>query len=243
MRHMLYGQCDLCADETQWIFILGTGRSGSTTVLDMVNSIPGVDLNGENDGMMTDLRHIYTKLDTLQSNRGDAWQHHDVDFHELLCDVQEVVRTSLGFDQSQVWAAGFKEIRHHDIEGLNFFRKAFPCARFIVNYRQNITEQLESQTALGWENADFGTMSEHTQHLKEWAERNNDVTHLLPLEEFNVESFNQLLPFLGVSNCTFTEVVHANEAQGYGQDRPTASMDGTCVFANSAHEAHQFIHL
>eukprot|EP00971_Amphidinium_carterae_P121010 2397306-Amphidinium_carterae.1 len=79
----------------------------------MVNSIPGVDLNGENDGIMNDLSAIYKKLHKVQHTKADAWQHHGVDFHELLCDFQQVVRTTLGFDQSQVWAAGFKEIRHH----------------------------------------------------------------------------------------------------------------------------------
>eukprot|EP00403_Amphidinium_massartii_P044564 CAMPEP_0178459736 /NCGR_PEP_ID=MMETSP0689_2-20121128/48302_1 /TAXON_ID=160604 /ORGANISM="Amphidinium massartii, Strain CS-259" /LENGTH=272 /DNA_ID=CAMNT_0020086259 /DNA_START=126 /DNA_END=944 /DNA_ORIENTATION=- len=239
-----FGQCDLCADDVQWVFILGTGRSGSTTILDMMNSIPGVDVNGENDGLMTDLRHIYAKLDALQSIKADAWKHHDVDFDELLCDVQQVVRTSLGFDPSRVWAAGFKEVRHHEIEDLDFFRKAFPCARFIVNYRKNITTQLESQEALGWENTDFEIISEHTRHLKAWAELNSDVTLQLPLEDFSVDTFNQVLPFLGVSNCTFTEVLHANQAYSYGQSRPVAEMDGSCSLPNSFidSEAHHFIH-
>mmetsp|Transcript_8251 Transcript_8251/g.10770 ORF Transcript_8251/g.10770 Transcript_8251/m.10770 type:complete len:149 (-) Transcript_8251:1950-2396(-) len=39
--------CDLCHDY-DWVFILGTGRSGSTTILSMINSIPGFYLAGEN---------------------------------------------------------------------------------------------------------------------------------------------------------------------------------------------------
>jgi hypothetical protein len=33
-------KCDLCAD--QWMFIISTGRSGSTSIFSMLNLIPGV---------------------------------------------------------------------------------------------------------------------------------------------------------------------------------------------------------
>ena len=37
--------CDLCADN--WIIVVGTGRSGSTTIADMLNQVPGVYTAGE----------------------------------------------------------------------------------------------------------------------------------------------------------------------------------------------------
>lgn len=39
-------RCDLC--EGRHVFVLGTGRSGSTTILEALNSLPGVTLSGEN---------------------------------------------------------------------------------------------------------------------------------------------------------------------------------------------------
>jgi hypothetical protein len=33
-------RCDLCAD--QWLFIISTGRSGSTSLMTMLNLVPGM---------------------------------------------------------------------------------------------------------------------------------------------------------------------------------------------------------
>lgn len=41
-------RCDLSA--YRWIFVLGVGRSGSTTILSMLNRLPGVELDGEHNG-------------------------------------------------------------------------------------------------------------------------------------------------------------------------------------------------
>ena len=40
-------QCNLCEDH-RWLFILATGRSGSTSLLEAMNSLPRVRLSGEN---------------------------------------------------------------------------------------------------------------------------------------------------------------------------------------------------
>jgi hypothetical protein len=50
--------CDLCKDH-DWVFVLGTGRSGSTSVIEMVNTIPGVFLAGENFGQVLQMREMY----------------------------------------------------------------------------------------------------------------------------------------------------------------------------------------
>ena len=61
----------------------------------------------------------------------------------------------------------------------------------------------------------------------------------LPLEEFSVERFNELLVFLGVRGCQFTRIVHLNRGGSYSSPAdaasavtdPTASaplLSGTC---------------
>ena len=44
------GSCDLCADH--WVFVFATGRSGSTSIMEALNSLPGVRLASENQGSL-----------------------------------------------------------------------------------------------------------------------------------------------------------------------------------------------
>ena len=56
--------CDLCSQK--FLFVLSAGgRTGSTSVLEGLNSLPGVSLSGENMGLLRDLRAQYVKLDEL----------------------------------------------------------------------------------------------------------------------------------------------------------------------------------
>jgi hypothetical protein len=38
-----------------WLFILATGRSGSTTILSMLNQVPEISLSGENNDLLGSL--------------------------------------------------------------------------------------------------------------------------------------------------------------------------------------------
>ncbi len=51
--------CNLC--DVGWLFIAGPGRSGSTTLRDMLNIIPGVYIAGENRNLPSRLFDIYTR--------------------------------------------------------------------------------------------------------------------------------------------------------------------------------------
>lgn len=50
-------RCDLC--EGRHVFVLGTGRSGSTTILEALNSLPGVDLSGENHASLEAAEELF----------------------------------------------------------------------------------------------------------------------------------------------------------------------------------------
>jgi hypothetical protein len=43
-----------------WLVILATGRSGSTTIESMLNAVPQVHLTGENGGVMEELEAAYS---------------------------------------------------------------------------------------------------------------------------------------------------------------------------------------
>ena len=64
-----HGACNLCAQK--WVFILSAGRSGSTSLLEGLNSLPGVSLGGENFAMINVAREMVDRADKLQQ-RGDS---------------------------------------------------------------------------------------------------------------------------------------------------------------------------
>ena len=62
--HPEKASCNLC--EQKWVFVLSAGgRTGSTSILEGLNALPGVSLSGENLGLLTDLQREFAKVDSL----------------------------------------------------------------------------------------------------------------------------------------------------------------------------------
>ena len=56
--------CDLCSQK--WVFVFSAGgRTGSTSLLEGLNALPGVSLIGENFAMLNDLQSAYAKVNNL----------------------------------------------------------------------------------------------------------------------------------------------------------------------------------
>ena len=84
-NHSTPQRCDLSAK--QWLFVVSPGgRTGSTTVLDMVNAHPAFGLAGENGGQLLTAMEMY-KTAAQQGIPGDAWGRGNVDPYNLLCDL------------------------------------------------------------------------------------------------------------------------------------------------------------
>ena len=74
--------CDLCADD--WIIVAGTGRSGSTTLIDMLNRVPGVYVAGERaaqeppgeDISTTMIEYVRTALSPAMNKRSGPRRTH-----------------------------------------------------------------------------------------------------------------------------------------------------------------------
>ena len=64
--HPEKASCNLC--DQKWLFVLSAGgRSGSTSILEGLNALPGVSLSGENLGLLTDMQREFAKVDSLVS--------------------------------------------------------------------------------------------------------------------------------------------------------------------------------
>ena len=88
------------------LFIWGTGRSGSTTILEMLNQVPCISLSGENGDFMKDMDSLSSYMMYL-NHRNGAW-FNEID--EVLRDrAEELLIQSLTMNHQAFW--GFKEIR------------------------------------------------------------------------------------------------------------------------------------
>ncbi len=134
----------------RYVFIVTYGRSGSTLLMGLLNTIPGYRIRGENLNVLYRLYHVDATLRQAHNQHvGDdngsptnpwygasSWQLDA--FRGALLDgfVAHVLRPSAG---SRV--LGFKEIRYTDgdmkdlTEYLDFLRSAFPDSKIVFNHR------------------------------------------------------------------------------------------------------------
>jgi len=163
----------------RFIFIAASGRSGSTSLLYMINSLPNVRLSGENNGELNVASLVESNLMSHKKFRPGkswkgAWLHNAIPEQALACPIQHIFKTinppdmdtsmqvnrntplSL-FDPSVI--LGLKTIRLFELnsvkltpkEASDFFKRNFPCSKVIVNIRCNVTAQVISREHLQWE--------------------------------------------------------------------------------------------
>ena len=133
--------CNLCTDNN-WVFIVSSGRSGSTSIMHMLNTIPGYYIAGENAGMVEAMSELYLRANQTgfeaKDDGFDAWYHHQVHEDKLLCTLQQYARQLIGDYPDDTVAIGWKEFRYRQPWHLAFMLKLFPCAKFIVNVRLDV---------------------------------------------------------------------------------------------------------
>lgn len=139
-----------------YVFVMTYGRSGSTLVQGILNSIPGYLIRGENAAALT---HLYAYHQTLlaESRRGNPVNRRKVthpffgmpDFpaETSLAGIRRLVLDTVLRPEPGTRVTGFKEIRwyHQDLaDYVGFLRQVFPGARFVVNTR-NQADVLKSK--------------------------------------------------------------------------------------------------
>ena len=159
--------CNLCA--RKWVFVISTGRAGSTSILEGLNALPGVSLGGENFAMLNVAKDMVSRTDELTDiqvkNMASAYEVKSTDLsHQTLCSMQQVfaklANGSLA-DESGHQILGFKElvsipslskwtshsgkpVPHFSAwnsDWLDFIDRLFPCSRIVFNLRRDSAAQ------------------------------------------------------------------------------------------------------
>lgn len=139
------------AQQLGHLFIVTYGRSGSTLLQGVLNSIPGYLIRGENDGAVYHLHQFHSacvgkkrRLRRRFELPLDATNPHfgldDFPAKASVRMLRRLVTATVLRPDADTRVTGFKEIRWYqeDLPAyVDFLRLLFPAARFVVNTRDH----------------------------------------------------------------------------------------------------------
>lgn len=135
--------------ELSYVFVVTYGRSGSTLLSGILNSIPGYLIRGENRDALHHLFLFHRTLATEKERVGQAngrqrthpfYGIGDVPLAASLDGSRRLVLDTVLRPKDDTRVTGFKEIRwyHPDLEEyVAWLREVFPGAKFLVNTREH----------------------------------------------------------------------------------------------------------
>lgn len=137
---------DSVREDLQYVFIVTYGRSGSTLLQGLLNSIPGYLIRGENHGTLETLaenfRNLNHRKETISGGAKSThpwyWLRH-YSREEAAAGYRRFILEVILKPKPRTRVTGFKEIRWWKrdlVETLEFTREVFPGARFVFNTRE-----------------------------------------------------------------------------------------------------------
>jgi hypothetical protein len=150
--------------EDKIVLICATGRSGSTTMQRIINTIPNSNICGENFGAINSLLEFYRRIKNstltnipgrttpftydyiIRKNIKPSW-YNSYNINEVTETIREIIIKMFKLNENtNVW--GFKEIRYgnNNIQYIKDFKELFPQTKVIIQIRENISAQSKS----GW---------------------------------------------------------------------------------------------
>ncbi len=144
------------------VLICATGRSGSTTMQRIINSVPNSNICGENFGAINSLLEFYKRIktttfdyvpghlrpasyeDIISKDVKPSW-YNSYNFQQTVSMIKILIASLFkNLETTNIW--GFKEIRY-DNGNLNYlkeFKELFPQTKVIMQIRANILSQSQS---------------------------------------------------------------------------------------------------
>jgi len=207
------------------VWVVSAGRSGSTTVLEMLNQIPGYDIMGENQNMWGSLFNLFEKRETMYARYHSNSEYMTFrqslkrNMSELRCAYQLRVLGEINSD-SEAKVVGFKEIRwdfRRSLDDLKLLMEVFPCSKALLSYRRNVKAEVQSrEDSLGsFPDSNF---RRDNQAMAKFHEEMPERTFRIAVEDFSVDLFNEMLHFLNQDSCRYNSVLHDNGDAGYTRD-------------------------
>jgi len=199
------------------VLLCCVGRSGSTTLQRIINTIPNSNVCGENHGAIFDLLRFYKniKLTTFNQVIGGkkpvkfdfliekkvkpAW-YNSYNYDEIVNMIKfMILRLFKNKTETTLW--GFKEIRwdNDNIDLIEEFKDLFPQTKVIVLVRENMAKQAQS----GWFKDDANSINiikKHSNDLILFYNKHKDYVFFLTFNRMFIKTnIYSLFNFIGCS--------------------------------------------
>jgi hypothetical protein len=216
----------LLPHEYKFILICATGRSGSTTLQCIVNSIPNANICGENNGSVCNLLELYNNIKhsiNLRSGKENPIQYSQYiernikpswysifSLEEIKLKIQELIIAIL---KPNVPIIGFKEIRwQNKTELLNTFLELFPNTKIICHIKKDTEAQSKSAWWKTTPNAKE-ILDNYNKELIAYFKNTKDKCYLTTFENiFNLQEMIRLFNFLDekFNEEEYTKIINNN---------------------------------
>ena len=198
--------------DEQVVLIVATGRSGSTTVKDVINLAPSTHLCGENFGAIINLVECYDNLvKTAQHIQTRALGRSEwinvFDIQALSDSIRQIFRQMLKRDGATMW--GCKEIRWQGKLGLlSRFMELFPRTKIVLNYSTDVASQSKSAWYADWPKESFDLLTAYNSEMLSYYETNKGSGNLFLFTKeqvCDIGAYRELYGFLGIGD-RFNEI-------------------------------------
>jgi hypothetical protein len=197
------------------VLICATGRSGSTTMQRIINTIPNSNICGENFAAINSLLEFYRRIknssvqnipghfnpasyaEIIKQNIKPSW-YNSYNYQQMVQMIKIMIITMFK-DKTTTNVWGFKEIRYDsgNIKYIKDFKELFPQTKVIIHIRENILQQSQS----GWFKNDRNAipfLNKTTKDLIQFYKENKDYCYLTSFEKmFDMNILRNMFQFIG----------------------------------------------
>ena len=200
----------------KFIIICATGRSGSTTLQRIINTIPNSNICGENIGAISHLLEFYKTAKRLSKERPSgelnigyehiikrkikpAW-YNSFDLNTIKNKLKELI-ISFFDNRKNNKILGCKSVSFTNrMELLDIFIELFPNTRILCHIRLNVNEQCNSteKSMCKLKKKDISGIMKYNKNIIEYYNKHKDYCYLSIFENmFQVQEIKKLFNFLG----------------------------------------------
>jgi hypothetical protein len=166
------------------VLIVAMGRSGSTTLINLFNTIPDANMCGENFNAILKLLVCYYELREIKLQIPTSENYNTYNFKHVKKSIKNFI-ISLYKNKSTTKLWGFKEVRWaEDLRMLGVFRDIFPNVKIIFNGRKDIEKQSQSGFWKLHKNPK-DAIKEQREKIVRYLENNKFNFCQIDLEDFN----------------------------------------------------------
>lgn len=188
----------------KFIIICATGRSGSTTLQRIINTIKDSDITGENDGAINNLLETYLSIKKTNKIRISSYEesctkvkpawYNNYNFVIVKENIKNTILSIIHCNSKRV--SGFKEIRYFNkMYLIDAFIELFPNTKVICNIDDNTYRQCKSNWWVTVGNSK-NHLIEHNKQYIDYCKKNKNSYLFYMKYLFDISEVKKLFVFL-----------------------------------------------